>query len=533
MERNTSMLKCSSHELSLLPIYCEDCECPVCTKCITGCHMKHNLLDVSTYVARQKDELMASSCKDLSEKLRGELTEKKTNIEERRKQVIEEISRREDAIIAEVKDISADYRNIVDEAALQHKQKIKQIDSDLHNISKMPELKLETESDCIEELHCRSELRRIEREIKDQDSVHITFEAMKGHSKTKLKKVFGTVSVINEVTQSSDDDRTIEKKWPFDSRSIEDIFKVKERKLDKNSHPICIQFNVFGDGIPEDVYRCKGVFFSDGKSFLYLDERIFVKEMQRKVYEVVKDVQHCSDYIEHSSENGLLVITKKKSELGLLLGNGNIISIFKATKSDEKIVDVVENAKTGITVLSVKQIFNYNGFFLKSEVSLWQVNITGESKQLSYMDLKKHVNVSKICILNDTTQIVFDLDGCLSAYSQQLTFRFQYSGCRGSDPSAKFSASSVCLDSDDNILVSDKSDSTIHMLSIDGNFLKIIIWPEDNMTVMWLSVDKDGWLWIGQGGRQRTSDFSVFDFEYLKKMERKERALTEKPETQL
>ncbi|XP_062567834.1 uncharacterized protein LOC134230076 [Saccostrea cucullata] len=532
MERNISLLKCLSHDMSLLPIYCEDCECSVCTKCITGSHMRHSLLDVSTYVVRQKEELIASINEDCSkiERVRSELSQMKINTEERKNQVIEEISRREDAMIGEVKDISADYRSIVGEAALQHTQKIEQSESALHDISKISELNPETEADCIALLHCRSELRRVEREIKDQGAVHMSFEAMEGPSKTKLKELFGTVSVeVNEVNQSSDEDRTIEKKLPVQSRNAEDILKVKEKKLNKNGHPICIQFKISAPGIPDYVNDCTGVFFSDDKVYLYLDRKLFVKEKQREIYEVVKDVQHCTDYgIKHSSGNGLLVITKDESELGLLLQNRKIISIFKASGGNEKIVDMVESAKTGITVLSVKTSF-WRGCF-DSTVSLWQVNITGESKQLSSITLDKRVYVSKICILNATTQIVFNLDGCLSAYSHQLTFKFQYSGTRGTNPSSVFSASSVCVDSDDNILVSDSSDNTIHMLSIDGNFLKIIIWPEDNVKVKWLSLDKDGWLWIGQGGCQRPSDFCVFDYEYLKKTERTERALTESEE---
>lgn len=108
---------------------------------------------------------------------------------------------------------------------------------------------------------------------------------------------------------------------------------------------------------------------------------------------------------------------------------------------------------------------------------------------------------------------------------------FFYSGSRGNNPSWIFSPSDACTDPHGNFLVIDCHDDTVHLLDLKGNFLRIIMSAEDELSgITRISMDTFGWLWMGcKDGMVHFANYQHFKSttrrdRYLEKQKNKESA---------
>lgn len=94
-----------------------------------------------------------------------------------------------------------------------------------------------------------------------------------------------------------------------------------------------------------------------------------------------------------------------------------------------------------------------------------------------------------------------------------LVEAFSYSGCVGNWPSSTFSPKDLCTDQDENFIVIDSYDNTVHLLNRRGEFVQLIMSAEDGLHgITCVALDSSGWLWLG------CMDGIVFfaDYDYLK-----------------
>lgn len=134
---------------------------------------------------------------------------------------------------------------------------------------------------------------------------------------------------------------------------------------------------------------------------------------------------------------------------------------------------------------------------------------------------KPFLNVGrfKIC-LSSFVEINFR---CISVY-KGFTFNdlFSYSGRKGDNPSRTFSPADVCTDPDRNFLVIDSFDNTVHLLDPKGEFLRIIMSAEDELSgITRIAMDTFGWLWMGC----KNGSIHFANYEYFKTTSRRDRYL--------
>ncbi|XP_062587333.1 uncharacterized protein LOC134248970 [Saccostrea cucullata] len=528
MDPNTKYLMCKSHEENLVSIYCEDCECPVCMTCLTTSHLQHKICKASTYFQERHAELMESlhGENSLIEKMKSELLCKRKTLEEKQTRLIAEISSREDAIVAEVRNIGKILKNTVSDAFSECKEKIQESEKDISNFTDIPNFDTESETNCIKILQCHSELRRLEGEIKLHDPVNVTFETFQSSGGKKVDELFGNLVIQQDLSKSSDEDRQIDRKSPFREVSESKIFFCDRKIKNQENRIICSQFksNI------ETVKEFGEVLFSGGKMFLHVGNKLFVVTDDNSVREVLQGVDSC---VGHSSGSGILFISNDRSALKLYLHNGKCMPLFSVPRIFlGKILTVEENEKVGLSLLT-EQSRNCNYDY---KLSIYRIKDNAQADIIS-----KEENVSsfraagaKLCVLQDSkSQIaIVNRSNAVQVYDQQLSTLFTYKGNieNNISISSSFSVASACLDPVDNILVANKNDYSIHMLDIAGQFLRIVVWPEDGLTnLKSLSVDGEGWLWC-YGGNDEGSFLRLLDFEYFKATERTKRALTETAE---
>ncbi|XP_062592044.1 uncharacterized protein LOC134253537 [Saccostrea cucullata] len=212
MDDNTWDLMCKCHDMKLLPIYCKDCECPVCTKCLTSSHLKHNICDTAEYFEKNEGKLMEAMCGEdsLLEEIKCSLGSKRKMLDQWKTKVFDQIIKRE-AIIAEVREVGNGYKTIVSDAVLKREEHFQESGKILKNISSNLEFKTESERDRIKLLTCYSELMRLRWDIKNKDPMNSTLEDLKSNSRKVIEELFRNLNMESDHTLASDEDGQIEK----------------------------------------------------------------------------------------------------------------------------------------------------------------------------------------------------------------------------------------------------------------------------------------------------------------------------------
>ncbi|XP_062592043.1 RING finger domain and kelch repeat-containing protein DDB_G0271372-like [Saccostrea cucullata] len=243
MDQNTCDLKCPRHDVKLLPIYCEDCECPVCSKCLTTSHLNHNVCDANDYVEKQWDALMAAMNGEGSmlEELRSHLVSQRKILEESKTKLFDEISVREENIISVVREVGKHYKSIVSDAVVELKKNIQKNEKTLENISNNPKLKTESEIDCIKLLQRYGDLRRLQGEMKNhQDPLNFTFVTGKSISRISIEELFGNFNGEISHIDGSDEDRQIGKSHLLMAKMFRIYLLVIEQKRMKKTRRYCM-----------------------------------------------------------------------------------------------------------------------------------------------------------------------------------------------------------------------------------------------------------------------------------------------------
>lgn len=108
MSGNTNLdLVCEVHDCELLPLYCMDCDCPLCGDCVTRDHVGHQVRKVSEVIetqVRQLEECLDSDNSVLFLKnLLSDAQIRQKELAENRENLLRNVLNREEELIEKAK----------------------------------------------------------------------------------------------------------------------------------------------------------------------------------------------------------------------------------------------------------------------------------------------------------------------------------------------------------------------------------------------------------------------------------------------
>ena len=102
--------ECASHNRNNCEIYCKDCKKPICTKCVTGEHRKHNFADLEDVVEEKKAEIL-TDIQEVEATILKEIQDNKIGLNnDEYEAAIEAIFAQEDSICETVRDYGSKLR---------------------------------------------------------------------------------------------------------------------------------------------------------------------------------------------------------------------------------------------------------------------------------------------------------------------------------------------------------------------------------------------------------------------------------------
>ena len=203
--------RCNKHESDLLPLFCRDCNCLMCSDCVTTDHVTHNFCKVSDVAEFHKNKLEEvlknSDSMSMLEKMLQQLQEKQINLAKDTENLIFRISEREEEIIQRVKLWSKKLIGNVNTLRERRGMSLKHDQNVINGLLHFEELS--TEMDTINivgtYLHCEVERllpSKMEFTEEGKESEEYKFEV--GSSGEDLDAYFGKLNPHNEQESSSD-----------------------------------------------------------------------------------------------------------------------------------------------------------------------------------------------------------------------------------------------------------------------------------------------------------------------------------------
>ncbi|XP_061192355.1 uncharacterized protein LOC133200580 [Saccostrea echinata] len=235
------------------------------------------------------------------------------------------------------------------------------------------------------------------------------------------------------------------------------------------------------------------------------------KVIFRQAFEVLVD-----DFAVLGSNSVFLVESQSKTIRFLKIETGEpVITIFDNVSPDTP-KNVCINTKTREIVVSI--LINRGFLFFKRvRTSIRKYSYNGKCIEENIPKNKGTVifdsSLDMICNGNGDICIaaVKGLSHFIAVFDQSVNFRFAYDGGEGRQNS--FRPTSVCIDCDNNILSLDSNSNAIHIIDLNGTFLRLMSPFGDNSTspnLKTLCIFKGNTLLIGQDtGKIRVVKFTT------------------------
>lgn len=458
---------CEIHKSVPIQMHCIECNVGLCVNCITetSTHKSHGLIKVQEVIDNMKTELkgiISESHERItsSSNWLQRLQDHKEKYSKEAQECIESIKTRGDIMKADIDKVIKEFIQEIETS----------MTTDLDLIQEK-EVQKTQEKEELEKFkaHCEGELKKasgygvttIMKELQEKmeqiqtSSITISLEVINPPYFTpiqtdnkKLKEIFGRLGGIDTTMISS---------------FKPDITITGIAAVDENHAWVAYRGN-------------------DKKAYLVTKNGGFVREItpQKGIVEVFT-----------VSKTGHLIITFSGSE-----------AVFQETESGlKKIINTHPFKPQGLCSTQEDDVLvsltNY------AETKIVRYSLTGEVKQTIQYDQEKkplfkhplylEENINKdVCVLDEREKLrVVDKNGC---------FRFQYSKAPGVEVKVKLYQDVTC-DKLGHILISDELNSFIHLLSMNGQFIKFIFSGEEGIKRPWgLSFDSSGQLWIQDDG---------------------------------
>ncbi|XP_056016879.1 uncharacterized protein LOC130053564 [Ostrea edulis] len=511
-----SVYICRVHLTDLLPLYCRNCDCPICCVCVVKNHKGHNICNVSECVEKKADELndaiqqKDSACFDVK-LIEENLRKRQESLQFQTESIIRSVEDREREIVAEVRNVCRQTIERVGNLTTEVEGRIRQDEDVLHRFLNTELFRNVNDDDCIKSVYFYNELKRLVREHKRNMEDGIPFQFVAPIlSSEHLCELFGCVltddHVSSDATVGEDDCGNhihADVNNAMDTESSSSISKEEFLECQIYDYRKRLMKTGIEGVIP--ISSDRSILYSGGSLYHY---------NRNSVHKIVEEVGHFT-YVPETDE--VAFILKGQKKVFRQPSNASQRRSLLVTLHCEKVLCIGHDYENYITlVISLKE---KESFGFQTNYYVCNVNDSGcvPTKQNVYI-------YGKTCRLKlqafSLVQIQEDKISVHKGYSGRRLF--SYSGCVGNEPSSTFKPSDVCTDTKNNFLVIDSYDNTVHLLNPKGKPLRVIMLAEDGLCgVNCIAMDEFDWLWLGC----KDGALHFANYQYFKTTTRKERHL--------
>nr|XP_022333766.1 uncharacterized protein LOC111130815 [Crassostrea virginica] len=521
--------RCIKHEDDLLPLFCRDCNCLMCSDCITTDHVGHDickLSDVAEFHQKKLENVLeCSDSMSLLEKMLQQLQQKQINLAKDSENLICKISEREEEIIQRVKLWSKRLIGNVNTSRERSCLSLKHDENIINALLNFEDLSKEIDTINIVGTYLHIEVERLlpskmEFTQEGKESDEYKFEA--GSSGEDLDKSFGRLEHHSE-QESSSDVFTEDAANISDSEDESVFYECHEKNLTQTCiYQTCTKAPIDGIVVFND---CRIFILSNGTLFQcdtnsnddYLNHRIILHD----VYQIaqipstkeVLCIMKGQKRIERLSERNTitrLLFTKNPAKTFCAVSSGGNQSYACV------ILRFIQHCTNGDRAFYYICLLNEYGVIFREYSYLFGAANELKEAEWKLLPSQGFNNIIVLRLLHSVENVDTSKDPFFSRNNVVV-----YSGSIGVDPESQFSPSAMIIDNKENILVVVNDDRAIHLLDRSLKFQRLILSEEDGLQSPWsVTLDSSGYLWVGC----RDGTVHVFNYQYLLRTERSARS---------
>lgn len=453
-----------------MPLSRTDCESTVCLDCIVTTHVGHKMCKISDGIEEKMEELnnaiqkKGSSCFDVN-KVQENLQKRQVDLHLRKEQMVKLVTDREDEIVRKVKNVCQQTIKKITNLATEIESPLISDEEILKSLMACDLFQKDSDKDCMKILHFYNRLKKLDCKYvtPNRDNVPFNF-VTRDLSSEKIVELVGSL-LINEELSSE--------------------FKVSDRAInedDGQSHQYrkkCIEENV----------RAM-VLVSPERGFLLSKDALYQQTGSdvKRLLESVKLITYVPE-----SDEILYVLRDQSKKICRMSASGDGKQTHLSTMNCKEILAIGHDKTNFLTILCSFQGDSWYG----DEYKVYLMDIIGCLKKPVIDFHVDYHNPNQTKIFKSSIGICFD-HAISVKYGPLFDTSVSYSGIIGNKPENTFSPTDLCPDLDENFLVIDSYDNTVHLLDSKGKFLKIIMFEDDGLNgINCIEMDSSGWLHLG------------------------------------
>ncbi|XP_061177617.1 uncharacterized protein LOC133186377 [Saccostrea echinata] len=456
--------KCQNHNQKICELYCEKCDIPVCSTCISsGKHHSHVIAEILQKLSSKTEDLK-KDLKELEkricptyEEIILDIKSEKANIEEGYQELTTAVTKQGEDWHRKINNIVNEQKFEINEMKVRHldalnkqENKIKQITSDVKK--RIFDLKKLLESNDVSITFAYKS--RIAEFRSLPPKVNVSLPSFSPHqiNKERLYQMFGSLSVLSITTEEYG--YTMKAQEAVSCPLVKPLLDEPEliTTIDIGYERL---YSVFCLSDEEIWIRGKGSIMK-----LYNLQGRLLKSVKTKSANDPRDitVTRNGDLIYTDSEARSINIVKNKQIQEVIRIQGWKPYYVCSTSSADLLVTMVSDDK------EQSKVVRYSGY-----TEIQTIQFDSEDKPLYSTGYHKYISENR------------NLDICVADYeastvvvvNQAGNLRFRYTG-HPSTTKVSFVPFGITTDSRSQILISDHNNHCIHILDQDGQFLRYI-----------------------------------------------------------
>ncbi|XP_062577462.1 uncharacterized protein LOC134239297 [Saccostrea cucullata] len=512
-KRQLPVEKCKIHPTKDVDMLCEECQIPVCSKCVTQReHRGHIFTDLETIYAQKYADFQ----KEIS-KMQDYFLPTSQNLKKEIKKDSSEIKHIMDNIRTSMKTEGETLKSLVDTVISENMKQLDQIEQslleDLNTQDKTIDNYITYLNNLVEEIQrCLSstETQKLmsEKKPKIRSIPETTKPVTPGftagqYSKSDVTKLLGKIHVPN-IKAEKREIKPIESVYNIAMKPTHKQMKEDKKKSDKKqtislsaSVTMVREFNVPG---VKNVYHVS----LDQSDRLWISDNegnLVQTDLQGNVIQKIK-TSDGRGYHTVTQDRDLIFTDKDKNVIDRITQDNNITEFIKT--GDWSPLSIHSSHINGDLLVGMLKLTETKGLFKmrknKEESKVTRYNKTGKELQNIQRDNKGQELYSTL-----PHYITENINGdiCTSDYYKGVVVvnksgqhRFSYTG-QGSG----FLSYGICTDVLGHILVCDGFfiSNTVHLLDQDGQFLSLLLTPQQGVPFpRSVCVDDENNLYVGQ-----------------------------------
>ncbi|XP_062591641.1 E3 ubiquitin-protein ligase Trim36-like [Saccostrea cucullata] len=511
-KRQLPVKKCKIHPTKDVDMLCEECQVPVCSRCVTmGDHERHKFVDLETVYAEK-----FTLCQQEISKIHEYFLPTSQDLQKEIKKDSSKIKQIMDSIRKSMKTEGESLKSLVDTVISENMKQLDQIEhsllEDLNVQDKTMDDYITYLNNLVKELHrCLSSTETLklmsEKKPKIRSIPETTNPVTPGftagqYNKSDVTKLLGKINVPNTKAEKREI-RPIESVYNTAKKPTHKQMKEDRKKSDKKQ-----TMSLSASVTKVREFKVPGV-----------DDEVYHVSLDQP------DRQWISDYWGNLVQTDLQgnVIKKIKTSGGLAIGYHTITQdrnliftdrnkrVINRITHDNKITEFIKTRDW--TPLSIHSS-HINGDLLVGmttyrEAKVTRYNKTGKELQNIQCDNKEQGLYRLPCYITEN----INRDVCTSDLNKMAVVvvnksgqhRFSYTG-----QESEFHPYGICTDVLGHILVCDDVSNTVHLLDQDGQFLSLLLTQQQGVKYpRSVCVDDENNLYVGQNN---TNTLTVYKY---------------------